>query len=150
MVFDKLVLARKIVAAKIKGEGLASGHAVEGFINLNTFTPNHAAFVKTLLETQFAYIPNDYSGRVLVCVAKTQALTHLRQVRAVWRKVAPSSDVVCFEGTHTSMMRAPDGLAVAKQLARHIAEIEATAVVTQKIDDEADTVQSLRFYESKS
>lgn len=72
---------------------------------------------------------------MLVCVAKTQALTHLRQLKAAWRKVAPRSDVVHFEGTHTSMMRAPAGFAVAKKLARHIAEIESAAVVTQGIDD---------------
>ena len=127
--FNKLILARKIVAAKIKGEGLTSGHAVEGFINLKIYTANHAAFMKTLFETQFEYVPKEYSGRVLVCVAKTQALTHLREVEVAWLKVAPCSDVIYFEGTHTSMMRAPDGLAVAKQLARHIAEIES-AVVT--------------------
>ena len=149
-VFNKLILARKIVAAKIKGKGLTSGHAVEGFINLNNCTADHAAFMKTLFETQFAYIPKEYSGRVLVCVAKTQALTHLRRVEAGWRKVAPRSDVIYFSCTHSSMMGGPAGLAVAKQLARHIAEIEFTAVITEKIDDGPDTVQSSQFYESKS
>lgn len=94
---NSAILARKIVAAKIKGEGPTSGHAVAGFINLNNCTPNHAAFMKTLLETQFAYVPKDHSGRVLVCVAKTHALTHRAKLKAAWRKVAPSSDVVYFE-----------------------------------------------------
>ena len=93
--------------------------------------------MKTLYEAQFAYVPKEYSGRVLVCVAKTQALTHLRQLEAAWRKVAPRSDVVHFEGTHTSMMRAPAGFAVAKQMARHIAEIESVAVVTLGVDDKS-------------
>lgn len=121
-VLNKAVAAGKTIAAKLLGK--TSGHEVEGFINLNNFTPDHAAFTKVLFETQFEYVPKPYCGRVLICAAKTQALTHLRQLEGPWRKVAPNSQFVWFKGTHTSMMRAPDGFAVADYLARQLAEID--------------------------
>jgi thioesterase domain-containing protein len=121
-VLNKLVAAGKTIAAKAFGKSL--GHKIEGFINLDNFTPDHAAFTKVLFETQFRYVPKQYCGRVLICVAKTQALTHLRQLEGPWRKVAPNSQFVQFKGTHTSIMRAPDGFAVADYLARQMAEID--------------------------
>jgi thioesterase domain-containing protein len=120
----KAAAARKMIVARLRGAAVSSGHAVEGFINLDNCTPDHAAFMKVLYETQFAYVPREYSGRVLVCVAKTQALMYLRQVAAAWSRIAPASEIVHFRGTHTSIMRPPRGLAVAEHLARQIAEIE--------------------------
>jgi thioesterase domain-containing protein len=117
-VLNKATAAGKTITAKITGRGISSGHAVEGFINLNNCTADHAEFMKALYETQFAYVPKEYSGRVLVCVAKTQPLTHLRQVEAAWRVAAPASEIVHFKGTHTSMLRPPEGLPVARQLTR--------------------------------
>jgi thioesterase domain-containing protein len=105
--------------------GKGAGHAVEGFIDLRNCTPDHAAFMKVLFERQFEYVPKPYSGRVLICAAKTQALTHLRQLKGPWGKVAPNSQVVRFEGTHTSLMRVPKGFAVADYLARRFAEMDA-------------------------
>jgi thioesterase domain-containing protein len=122
-VLNKATAAGRIIIAKIRGQGFSAGHAVEGFINLNNCTPDHAEFMKALYETQFAYVPKEYSGRVLVCVAKTQALTHLRQVEAAWRVAAPASEIVHFKGTHTSMMRTPEGLPIAEHLTRLIAQI---------------------------
>jgi thioesterase domain-containing protein len=122
-VVKKTAAAYKTFAAKVVGKN--SAHAVEGFINLKNCTPDHADFMKVLFETQFKYVPKPYSGRVLVCAAKTQALTHLRQLEGPWRKVAPNFEIVHFEGTHTSLMRAPKGFAVAEYLARQFAKIDA-------------------------
>jgi thioesterase domain-containing protein len=61
----------------------------------------------------------------LVYAVKTQGLTHLRQVAAMWRKAAPESEMVDVEGSHTTIMRQPDGFPVAKRLAERIAEIES-------------------------
>jgi thioesterase domain-containing protein len=122
-VLKKAIAACKTIAAKVVGKN--SGHAVEGFINLDKCTPDHAAFMKLLFETQFKYAPKQYSGHVLICAAKTQALTHLRQLEGPWRKVAPNSEIVYFKGTHTSLMRASNGLAVAQFLAQQFAKIDA-------------------------
>jgi thioesterase domain-containing protein len=123
-VLHKIVAAGKTISAKLANKELCAGHAVEGFINLDNYTADHASFMKVLFENQFNYVPKEYSGRVLVCVAQTQALTHLRQVEAPWRKAAPNAEVVHFKGTHTSIMRAPDGKAIADYLSRKFAEVE--------------------------
>jgi thioesterase domain-containing protein len=100
-----------------------AGHAVGGFIDLDRCEPDHASFMKVLYDTQFAYVPEQYSGKMLVCTARTQSLLLLRQVEAAWRTIAPAAEVVEFSGTHTSMMLAPKGLPIARLLARRIAEI---------------------------
>jgi thioesterase domain-containing protein len=122
-VVKKATLAYKTIAAKKVGKN--SGHAVEGFINLKNCAPDHADFIKMLFDAQFRYVPKQYSGRVLVCAAKTQALTHLRQLEGPWRKVAPNLEIVYFKGTHTSLVRVPKGFAVAECLARVFAKIDA-------------------------
>lgn len=122
-VLKKSVAHGKTIAAKLQGKN--SGHEVEGFINLDNFTPDHAAFTKVLFENQFRYVPKRYDGRVLICAAKTQALTHWRQLERPWRKFAPNSQFVQFNGTHTSIMKSPNGFAVADYLARQFAEIGA-------------------------
>jgi thioesterase domain-containing protein len=92
-------------------------------INLNHCSPEHVAFINTLFDKQFDYVAAKYSGRVLVCVARTQRPARLRRVAAAWRMVAPASEIVEVGGTHITMMRPPDGYAVAKHLAERIAEI---------------------------
>jgi thioesterase domain-containing protein len=121
-VFYKTIAAGKTILAKLAGK--SSGHAVEGFINLDNCTAEHVAFMKVLFDNQFKYVPREYSGRVLVCVAETQPLTRLCQVEAPWRTIAPNSEVVRFKGTHTSLMRSPKGLAVAACLAHKLGEID--------------------------
>jgi len=115
----KIVALAKSLLRKSVGE--STGHAVEGFIDLSRCTPDHASFMKTLFESQFSYVPKKYLGRVIVCVAKTQPLTHFNQVEAPWRKIAPWAEIVKFRGTHTSLIRTPNGLAVAKYLKGAIA-----------------------------
>ncbi len=88
--FKKLLAACR--GARHKIAGIKSGHAVEGFINLSKVTSEHAEFMKALFEIQYGYFPKTYFGKVLVCMAATQALTHLSQVRGPWRKVAPHAE----------------------------------------------------------
>jgi len=139
-VLKKTIVACKTIAAKVAGED--SGHAVEGFINLDNCAPDHAAFMKGLFETQFRYVPKRYFGRVLICAAKTQALTHVRQLEGPWRKVAPNLQIVHFKGTHTSLMHAPEGFAVAEYLSRQFAEIDAR-LESPSISTTKDNVASM-------
>jgi pimeloyl-ACP methyl ester carboxylesterase len=119
----KAIATGKTLKAKTSGEAISSGHAVEGFIDIGSCTPQHAAFMKTLFENQYAYVPKPYSGRLLVCVARTQGLVYLRQVEVAWRKIAPAADVRHFDGTHTSSMRVPQGIPIAEYLTHQIAKI---------------------------
>jgi len=97
-------------------------HPVGRFITLDGFLPGHAAFIKALYESHLEYVPDNYSGRVLVFVAKTQALLRLRQVRAAWTKIAPAAEVLEIDGTHLGIMKMPHGLPVAERLRRIIRE----------------------------
>ena len=110
----------KFVAFKVRRENL---HAAERFINLSCFLADHAAFIKTLYDTYLEYVPERYGSRVLVFVAKTQALLRLRQVEAAWKKIAPSSEVFEISGTHGSIMEMPHGVAVAERLSEKIEEV---------------------------
>jgi len=101
----------KFMAFKFRRETL---HPVERFINLSSYLPDHAAFIKTLYDSYLNYVPERYPGRVLVFVAKTQALLRLRQVEAAWKKIAPSSEVFELSGTHGSIMKKPNGGPVAE------------------------------------
>lgn len=111
----------KFISARFLGT--TSGHAVEGFIDLGRCTPDHAAFMKELFDHQYNYCPKEYPGRVLVCMAKTHALTHLSQVEAPWRMIAPKAEFAKYRATHTSLIRPPNGLAVVEHLADAFAEI---------------------------
>jgi thioesterase domain-containing protein len=122
VMFKCLTLTKSISARFL---GTKSGHAVEGFIDLRRCTPDHAAFMKELFDNQYNYRPKEYPGRVLVCVAKTHALTHLSQVEAPWRKIAPRVEVTKFRATHTSLIRPPNGLAVAEYLTNAFAKVAA-------------------------
>jgi thioesterase domain-containing protein len=95
-------------------------HPVERIINLKGVAPEHASFIKTLYDTHLAYVPEKYPGRVLVFVAKTQPLLHLRQVKAAWTTIARDSEIVRVDGTHISIMHAPHGLPVARRLKTEI------------------------------
>jgi thioesterase domain-containing protein len=103
--------------------GKRAGYTFEAIFDLRNYTPDHAAFVKALFESQFAYIPKKYHGRVVVCAAKTQPLSQLVQVQTAWSKIAPAAEIVRFDGTHASLLRAPDGLAVAEYLKNALASL---------------------------
>lgn len=109
------------------------GHAVEGFADLSKCTAEHAEFMKALFDIQYQYHANIYPGRVLVCSAKTQSLTHLRQLERPWRKIAPHAEFVSFKKvTHTSMIRAPEGRAFADFLYQRLAADTASQKLSTK------------------
>ncbi len=103
---------------------LDTPHALERFIIREGFLPDHAQFIRALYLNNLDYVPDDYSGRVLVFVAKTQTtLLRLRQVKETWMKIAPSSEVFEIDGTHESIMKMPHGMPVAERLRKTIEEI---------------------------
>jgi thioesterase domain-containing protein len=91
-------------------------------IDLNSCSRDHVAFINSLFEQQFDYIPMQYDGRVLVYTTKAQRITRQLQMEAAWRKIAPQSKFVYVMGSHTSMMRFPEGAAMAKHMTKRIAE----------------------------
>ena len=124
---NKAIAIRKTGLEKMRGESPTRRLAAENFatINFNSCSPDHVEFMNALFEIQFGYVPKKYCGRVLVYAAKAQWITHLLQMEAAWRKVAPDSKIVYVKGNHITMMRSPDGSATAKHLSERIAEIES-------------------------
>jgi thioesterase domain-containing protein len=113
-----------------KAIALSSRHPVESVVNLSPFTPEHAAFIKGLYDRHLEYVPNSYSGRVLVFVAKPDGLLNHGQVEAAWRKIAPSSEILEVNGTHVDIMQMPCGLPAAKRLGEKIKELSDTSMAT--------------------
>jgi thioesterase domain-containing protein len=113
---------------------LSSRHAAEGVVNLSAFTPEHAAFIKGLYDRHLEYVPNSYPGRVLVFVAKTDELLNHGQVKAAWKKIAPSSEIFEVNGTHVDIMQMPRGLPVAKRLREIIKELSEQSRFARKTE----------------
>ena len=109
--------------------GKRAGYAFEAIFDLRNYTFDHAEFVKALFENQFRYVPKKYFGRVVVCVAKTQPLSQFVQVQSAWKKIAPAVEIVRFNASHASLLRAPDGLAVAEYLKNALASLNGHEVV---------------------
>jgi len=110
-------------ACRMLVKKFSSRHGVEGVVNLGSFTPAHAAFMRGLYDRHLEYVPNSYSGRVLVFVAKTDELLNHGHVKAAWRKIAPSSEIFEVTGTHVDIMQMPRGLPVAERLRDRIKEL---------------------------
>jgi thioesterase domain-containing protein len=114
-------------ACRMLVEKFSSRHGVESVVNLSAFTPEHGAFMRGLHDRYIEYVPNNYSGRVLVFAAKTDHLLNHGQVKAAWRKIAPSCEIVEVIGTHVDIMQMPRGLPVAKRLKERIKELSERA-----------------------
>jgi pimeloyl-ACP methyl ester carboxylesterase len=75
-----------------------AGDALEEMIKIRLYTPDHAAFVRTLFKTHRNYVPKKYFGRVVVCVAKTQYLTYLSQVEGPCSRSCPPPRLLSSRG----------------------------------------------------
>jgi thioesterase domain-containing protein len=131
--FTKRLLRQFVIVwrgakARLRGANTTVGLAVDGFINTDYCTPDHAAFMRRLYEIQFNYVPKPYDGRVLVFVAKTGPLLLYRQVEAAWRKIAPQAEIVHVDGSHTTIMEAIDGKAVAEILSQRLDQMRGQSI----------------------
>jgi thioesterase domain-containing protein len=122
-VANKTTTRVKSVALSVHKRNFPKPHAVERFVDLKGFLPDHSAFIKTLFDRHLDYVPRRYLGRVSVFVVKTQPLFYLRQVKAAWTEIAPSSEVIEISGTHGKIMKMPSVRAVAERLSEKIEEI---------------------------
>ena len=114
---------KSVAAFNVREKNLAKPHAVERFIDLKGFLPEHSAFIKALFDSHLDYVPCRYLGRVFVFVVKTGPLLYLRQVKAAWTEIAPSSEIFEISGTHGWIMKTPGVRAVAERLSKKLEEI---------------------------
>jgi thioesterase domain-containing protein len=90
-----------------RGQKLGGGYSIAGIMDLSPYQPTHCKFIERLFNALFAYVPRDYSGKVVVYEAKITPLLYLPQIGQIWQKFAPQTEVVNIVGTHISMMRDP-------------------------------------------
>lgn len=112
-------LAGTIKSAVARLVGKPAGYSLKTIFDLRNLAPDHAAFVETLFRSQFDYVPQKYGGPVIVCAARAQALPELIEV--AWRKVAPAVKFVVFDGTHATMLAAPNVSVLAEHLKETLA-----------------------------
>ena len=124
-IWSTVIAFRKIGTSVMRGESITRGHAVEGFMNSFVYSDAQMSFMKALFDALYRYIPKAYSGRVLLYAAKTQPLYHLRQVEAAWSKIAFQLEIISFNGTHNSMLKKPQGIALAEHLRKRLAEFSS-------------------------
>jgi thioesterase domain-containing protein len=124
-VAKKTVALGKTAIAHARGDSLAAGFAVEGFMDLARFPPFQRSFMKRLYDALLRYKPERYAGRVLVYEAEVKPPYRVPQVARIWRGIAPSVDAVCVEGTtHLSILKTPHVRALAEDLQPRIMQLQ--------------------------
>ncbi|HET8995136.1 MAG TPA: thioesterase domain-containing protein [Acetobacteraceae bacterium] len=113
---------KKAVIRDMGKPGLDLGFAVEGFVDLSRYPPDQKSFMKRLYNAVMEYNAVHYSEQVVVYEAKVKPLSHLPQVGAVWRKLAPRSVVIRVDGTHLSIMREGYVHVIAEDLRKRVTE----------------------------
>jgi phthiocerol/phenolphthiocerol synthesis type-I polyketide synthase D len=117
----------KALMARVRGDSVVHGHAVEGFIDTSRYSPAHVLFMKELYAAGSRYVPEPYPGRAIVYAAIVEPLYHLRQLGAIWTKLAERAEVVQVEGTHLSIVDPPYVVPLAKHLGARLTELMAEA-----------------------
>lgn len=103
----KVLLRMKMATSTLRNEQTLDGREVQGLLGMPGWRGDKADFVVALYNALRLYVPAPYDGRVVVYEAKTQPLDHLRQVGAVWRKVARQAEVVRLDVNHISLFMKP-------------------------------------------
>jgi thioesterase domain-containing protein len=91
-------------------------HSVDRFLDTSGWTQSAVLFSRTLFDALESYVPETYDGRILAYVAKTQPLTHLFQVAAVWTKICNRVEIARIPGTHLNLMKEPRVRDIAEHL----------------------------------
>ena len=103
-----------------RGEKFGGSYAMDGIMDLSLYPPVHRGFINRLFNALFAYVPDQYPGRVAVYEAKTTPLLYLPQIGRTWRKLAPESEIIGILGTHIGMMHEPYVDALASDMKERI------------------------------
>jgi thioesterase domain-containing protein len=123
--FSKRISNKLSAIIRTAGTGIISGkmvrgHAIDGFMDTSIYACEQKAFMVTLYEALYRYVPKPYPGPVLIYEAMVQPVGHLRQIRATWCRIA-RPDIVSLMGTHRTIIREPDGIALAEHLRSRLA-----------------------------
>jgi thioesterase domain-containing protein len=115
----------KMATSAMRGESIARGHVVEGFMYKLSYSEGQMSFMKALYNSLIRYVPKRYCGQVLVYSAKTQPLYYMNQVGAAWDEIAEHAEIVCVSGTHEGIMKEPQGIPLAQHLRKRLDDLAA-------------------------
>jgi thioesterase domain-containing protein len=110
-----------------RGQKLGGGYSIEGIMDVSRYPPTHKQFINRLFAALFGYVPNGYSGDVVVYEATITPLLYLPQIGRTWGKITSKCEIVGIVGTHISMMREPYVGALAENMRGRINEFFAQA-----------------------
>jgi hypothetical protein len=110
-------ISRALLGLK-RGEKLGGGYSILGIMDVSRYQPAQKSFINRLFAAPFAYVPEAYSGAVVVYEAKVTPLLYLPQIGRTWSKFAPQSEIVRVVGTHIGAREAYAGLRYATLVMR--------------------------------
>ncbi len=117
-------IGKRVMGLK-RGEKFGGGYAIEGIMDVSNYPPAHRSFINRLFAAMFAYVPQQYSGKIVIYEAKITPLLYLPLIGRTWRRFASQSEIIGVIGTHISMLREPYVNALAKDLRARLAEFFA-------------------------
>jgi len=95
-------------------------------------------------ESQRAYVPKPYAGRVILYEAEVQPLFHLLRLSDAWAKIARHIETVRLPGGHGSIFRGPGVIALATHLRTRLAEVRQ-ALETTRLSALSDLPEAVSF-----
>ena len=112
----KIVRNYGVGARRLTDDQTLDAKACNGLLRRDGWSPDQKSFIFAFYKAVLSYIPKPYDGDVLVFESLTQPLFHLRQVGAIWRKIAKQSEILSLKGSHSELL----GPSTAHLIAQHV------------------------------
>jgi thioesterase domain-containing protein len=103
---NAMAIGRRLLGYR-RGERSPGIFALDGQMDLSIFPPEQQRFINRLYAALFSYFPSPFPWKVIVYEAQTTPLLYLPQVGAVWRGLAPHTEILEVPGTHIGIMQEP-------------------------------------------
>jgi thioesterase domain-containing protein len=88
--------------------------------------PDHRAFATMFYDAICAYVPEkEYAGDILFFEATQEPARSSERMAETWMAIAKNVDVVRVKGSHQSIVKPPDGVAMAAALCKQLREVSA-------------------------
>jgi thioesterase domain-containing protein len=121
-VSNKVIAFGKAAMGLKRDQRVGGGYALDRILNLSRYPLAQKLFIYRLYAAVVGYVPEKYTGAVVVYEAGIKPLLHLPQVGRKWREIAPRAEIVSITGMHTDMLRDPCVDELAKDMRKRIAK----------------------------
>jgi thioesterase domain-containing protein len=98
-------------------------HPAENASNISGLPPDHRACAIALYDAIYAYVPDQkYTGNVVLYEATGEPDRSSERVAKKWAKISTNLRIVPVEGHHMSIVKAPSGLPLVRDLCTRLKE----------------------------